>query len=129
MFAVQNIKYMQAKPLSEFLEDEVFPAKDWKVTICNVINTYRQEFDMESVEQTFAFPEVVVGDDWELFLTVDEDEDGVVRYAILDEKDQEEATLLPAPKTISDFIEDCYRVWKKDLVFDGNLIKRNFTFK
>jgi hypothetical protein len=120
---------MQAKPLSEFLEDEVFPANGWKTTICNIINVYRQEFNIDAVEQTFAFPEVVVGDDWELYATFSEEEDGIVKYAILDKKGQEEATLLPAPKTISDFIDDCYRVWNKDLVFDGNLIKRNFTFK
>ena len=120
---------MQAKPLSDFLEDEVFPAKDWKVTICNIINTYRQEFSIEAVEQTFAFPEVVVGDDWELFSTIHDEETDTLLYCIRDEADQFESTVLPAPKTISDFIEDCYRVWKKDLVFDNNLIKRNFTFK
>lgn len=118
---------MQAKPLSEFLEDEIFPAKNWKITICNIVNTYRQEFSIDSVEQTFDFPEIVVGDNWELFKSFAQD--GEPKYTILDSKDQEESVLLPSPRTISDFIDDCYRVWKKDLVFDNNLIKRNFTFK
>lgn len=119
---------MLARPLSEFLEDEPFRAKGWKETVCNIVDLYRQPFSVDVVDAVFIFPEVIVGDNWELFKTISSNGQEP-KYTILDSKDQEDAVLLPSPQTLSDFIDDCHRVWKKDLWFDGNLIKRNFKIE
>ena len=117
-------------PIHEYLmeEDVIFPASQRIYIIANLCELYDQTFSMELVEHCFLFPETVVGDDWELWYVDDEGEMyGILPTALKKgQKEVETDYLLPLPLTLADFIHDCKRVWKKDLVWDGNLIKRNF---
>lgn len=102
----------KALPLHEYIYEETLPAKRRMDIIFNLAELYSQEFSMELVENCFDFPETVVGDGWENW-DVEGDSYSIGGY------------VHPLPKTLGDFIHNCAQD-KYDLVWDGNLIKRNF---
>lgn len=104
----------KALPLHEYLysEDVTFPARNRIYIIGNLCELYSEPFSMELVESCFQFPETVVGDNWENW-NVDGGSYSVGGYTH------------PLPKNLGDFIHNCAQD-KYDLVWDGNLIKRNF---
>lgn len=118
------LKSNKALPLRDCILDIKGTEVVQATVINNMVDIYNLEFTMETAENLFEFIETIVGDDWENWKVIT-DEDSKRFYYIGEESD----TQLPPPATIGDFIEDCNRVWKKDLVWEGNLIKRYFSYE
>lgn len=108
---------MKAVPLTKLLNDTTIPARNRFGIICSVVGLYSAPFSMELVEELFDFPDTVVGENWEDWKT----DEG--NYTLNEEKGY-----LPTPKTIGEFIDDCNRVWNKDLVFYGDILKPNVYY-
>jgi len=108
---------MKALPLAQLLHETKIPAKDRFAVICSVVGLYNAPFSMELVEELFDFPDTVVGDNWEDWKTNGD------KYSL-----DESVGQLPTPQTIGEFIDDCNRVWNRDLVFYGDILKPNVTY-
>lgn len=108
----------RANSVEVYLFEEVLPAKYRTEITMNLLAIANMPFSMDAVENLFHFPETVVGDKWENWVT-----NPATNQYTLDSK-----TYLPIPQTVGHFLSDCERVWKKDLVWDSNLIKRNFKY-
>ena len=119
---------LKAKKLSEFLYEDKFPAKDRTEIWFNLLEIYNLPFNKETVENLFELTDALVGENWEDFHKFAD------QYFICDVESlptNVHATNIPAypiPKTISDFIEDCDRIWNFPLLWDGNLIRRKFKY-
>lgn len=117
----------KALPLAEYINETPLPAKYRFEIITNLINLYTQPFSMDIVEEIFEFPEVIVGSndkgevdwsDWKVSENL---------YVLSNHPDKEPCQL--TPRTVSDFIEDCNRVWNIDLLWEPNLMKRYFRYE
>ena len=114
---------LSVKKLSEFLYEGKFPAKSRTEIWFNVLEIYNLPFERDTVENLFESIEELVGENWENYHTQGS------FYAIVEPKEDEIIfCTTPAPKTISDFIEDCIRLWGYTPLWDGNLVKRYFKY-
>ena len=112
----------QVKPLHAFILDIKGEGKSKFIVMSNLIDIYALEMDMLHVEMLFEFPETFLGDDlkgnsnWSNWKT-----DGVL-YGLSCPPKQ------PLPQTVGDFIDDCRRIWKIDLIWEASLLRRNFDY-
>lgn len=112
----------QALPLREFILDIRGTAKEQALIMNNIVDLYNLPFEKDHIESLFEFPEIFLGEndkgeiDWSTYTSSGS------KYSL-----DGGATLLNTPQTVSDFIEDCYRYWSIDLVWEGNLMKRKFS--
>lgn len=124
---MQSKVKLKATSLAEYINELVIsPEKKRFDAITNLVDIYTQPFDMDLIESLFDLPETVVGSndkgeiDWSNWKKVSD------TLYCLSEDDTEDLIPAPIPNTVGDFIEDCNRIWNKDLVWDSNLVKRNF---
>ena len=101
------------------LEITVGNEKDRIEATTNLVNIYASEFDKDTLDQYFLFPETFMGDDFSDIEFKQRNRETVYCIGGGD-------NFISAPQTIADFINDCLRTWKIDLVWENNLIKRLF---
>lgn len=111
----------RVRPLQEFICD--IASKHRMVIIENLCDIYALPFAMTHIENLFDFPETFLGEgdngecDWSNWKYYE----GL--YSMVGEEPSH-----PSPLTVADFIDDCRRIWGIDLVWESNLLKRNFIY-
>lgn len=125
----------KAKPLQECILELRGKEKDVAFAMNNMVDIYNLPFTKDHVENLFEFPEIIVGEGWTFYKTIggagSGKKDSGAYYISEDVNDPRDILIpvIPPPRTISDFINDCSRFWKKDLVWDANLLKRKFKYE
>ena len=112
-----------ASPLEVYLYENPLPPKHRQTVIFNLIEIYNlpyishtQETEETVIEDIFSNSHELLGHNLELIDVIDD------FYTI-----KGSGLLIPQTKTISDFVNDCYRFWNFELRFDKNLVNRNFN--